>query len=229
VKIYEEEIEKCTGEINDLQDKLKLLISAEEVSLESVVLYKKEINDTTDIEKKLAAVTEKLKKSRLYISTDAIVSNSLKEKQRALISNILEIMNRVYKLIDPSGNLVFTNLFTKNTENYSGSEFTEFMLVKMYAYAKVFGHPFPIIIDSFRAEELSTVKEDIVIELFSNLPNQKIFTTTIKEEERNKYNSNKLINFIDYSHHASNKILSSKYSKEFEELANKLLIATHRN
>ena len=225
VKTYEEEIDKCTGEINVLQEKLKELISADEISLESVVRYKKEIIDTADIEEKLTQINEELKKNRLFLSTDVRVSNDLKKVQRDLINDILFVMNKAYKLIDPSGNLVFENLFTKVTENYSGSEFTEFMLVKMYAYAKVLNHSFPIIIDSFRAEELSTIKEDIVMQLFAELPNQKIFTTTIKEEEGEKYSSDSLLNSINYSQHTPNKILSKEYTEEFKKLANDLLIA----
>ena len=44
-------------------------------------------------------------------------------------------------------------IFLQKTEIFSGSEATEFHLSKMYVLAKVLQHPYPIIVDSFRAED----------------------------------------------------------------------------
>ena len=88
----------------------------------------------------------------------------------------------------------------------------------MYALQKVLGHNWPIIIDSFRAEDLSTGKEKTVIEKYKELDNQIIFTTTLKDEEMGKYDNCPEINHIDYKGHAPSKMLSPAYCEYFKQL-----------
>ena len=78
--------------------------------------------------------------------------------------------------------------------------------------------------DSFRAEDLSTEKEHIVLNLFSNVKNQVILTTTLKKEEANKYDKFPEINVIDYTNHKTNKLLSKNYLKDFKKLLTNLNI-----
>ena len=112
------------------------------------------------------------------------------------------------------------NLFSQKVIKYfSGSEATVYHLVKLYSFAKILNHHLPIIVDSFRAEDLSTEKELIVLDLFSKLDQQVIFTTTLKTEEVGKYDKLKTINHIDYSNHIASKMLSKKYLEEFRKLA----------
>ena len=77
----------------------------------------------------------------------------------------------------------YTDLFTTNNSPYIGSEATEFFLAKTYSLAKHIHHGLPIVIDSFRAEELSTGRKERVLPLFIDLPNQVIFSATLKGEE----------------------------------------------
>lgn len=79
-------------------------------------------------------------------------------------------MNELYHQIDPDGNLTYTSLFTQRNEVYSGSEATVFHLVKLFALQQVLRHNFPIIVDSFRAEDLSTGKEKTVLEISKHVP-----------------------------------------------------------
>ena len=53
------------------------------------------------------------------------------------------------------------------------------------------------------------------MKLFDGLDNQVIFTTTIKNEEHDKYESHGNINAINYSGFETNKLLRSKYLDEF--------------
>lgn len=152
------------------------------------------------------------------LSVSEISSDENKNKREAVINVILNEMNALYKAIDPNGNLVFEGLFTKKDEVFSGSEATIFHVVKMYALQKVLGHNWPIIIDSFRAEDLSTGKEKSVIEKYKELDNQVIFTTTLKDEEMGKYDNCLEINHIDYKGHAPSKMLSSEYCEYFKQL-----------
>lgn len=133
-------------------------------------------------------------------------------------------MNFLYNKIDPSGNIIYSSLFTKKSELYSGSEATIFHLVKLLAFQEVLKHNYPIIIDSFRAEDLSTTKENIVLELCRSKDNQMIFTTTLKTEELGKYDNLSGINHIDYLHHAPSKILSNADNEKFRDLLSNLAI-----
>ena len=77
------------------------------------------------------------------------------------------------------------------------------------------GHNYPIVVDSFRAEDLSTEKEKMVLKVCKSLGNQVILTTTLKQEEIGKYDSQEGINHISYFSHAPSKILDIKYVSEF--------------
>ena len=79
--------------------------------------------------------------------------------------------------------------------------------------------------DSFRAEDLSTDKENRALKLFIDLSHQCILTTTIKSEEKGKYDGLNGVNIIDYSDHQSNKLLTPDYNKEFMRLLDKLSIS----
>jgi hypothetical protein len=133
-------------------------------------------------------------------------------------------MNEYYKQIDTDGNLEFEGLFSKRDETYSGSEATVFHLAKMLALQNELNHSFPIIVDSFRAEDLSTTKEEIVMGLFSQLDNQVIFTTTLKREESGKYVELEGIHNIDYQSNEPSKILQPGGVAELRELLRKVSI-----
>ena len=108
----------------------------------------------------------------------------------------------------------YDSIFTKRDKVYSGSDGTEFYLAKVYALCQVLKHQFPIIVDSFRTEDLSTWRENNVLEEFKKIENQIIFTTTLKTEEKGKYSLSG-VNCIDFSSHTTNHILSSSYVDEF--------------
>lgn len=95
-------------------------------------------------------------------------------------------MNYFYSKIDVEGQSVYSDIFGTKDKIYSGSEATEFHLAKMFAFAHILKHDYPIIVDSFRAEDLSTDREDRVLDEFLRLNNQIIFTTTVKKRRRRK-------------------------------------------
>ena len=99
-----------------------------------------------------------------------------------------------------------------------------FHLVKLLSLQNNLGHDFPIIMDSFRAEDLSTSKEKTVLELFEKINNQIIFTTTLKSEEIGKYDRISFINHIDYSKNISCKLLTEESNNEFQKLLSELSI-----
>lgn len=221
---YNEELERITHDINKTQEQLQQILADDDISLESIVIHKQAIMDATGVETRLLEIDSELQKISDAIKSNEENSSEQVEKQKTLLSSILYEMNSTYRRIDPTGTLVFDGMFTKRDQVFSGSEATEFHLVKLYALAVILKHPCPIIVDSFRAEDLSTERESIVIDLFSHLGKQVIFTTTLKNEEVGKYNKIENVNNIDYSTNAPSKILNTNEVAEFAGLLQKLSI-----
>lgn len=224
INSYAEEISKLSIQISMAQDDLQKLMSDEEISLESIVAYKQDILNASQAEQRIHELDTELEMLKNTLIVSSGNASTKKEQRIALITNILLEMNTAYKVIDPNGNLCFDDLFTKKDEVYSGSEATIFHLARLYALCKVLKHDYPIIVDSFRAEDLSTVKENIVIDLYKELSNQIIFTTTLKAEELGKYDLRVDIHHIDYKDHAPSKMLSTEYVGEFCTLLKSLSI-----
>ena len=221
---YTEEINKLASQINTAQDELQTLMNDEAISLEAIVAYKQDIFSASDAEVKIKEIDLETENLKNQLKISAGTTQSKKEQQLAILIAILNEMNVVYEAIDPNGNLHFDDLFTKKDEVYSGSEATIFHLSRLYALSKVLNHNYPIVVDSFRAEDLSTSKENIVLDLYKELPNQVIFTTTLKLEELGKYDTRTDIHHIDYKDHAPSKMLSEVYVNEFCELLSSLSI-----
>lgn len=224
IHAYSEEIEDYTFEISKRQEKMQNILAQDDITLEVLVAYKDEIYNATDAEKSINALNIEIKNLEISILNNQNDSQEMLQKQQALIQDITDLMNDTYYIIDPAGNLNFESIFTKNNQIFSGSEATIYHLVKLYSFAKLLNYKLPIIVDSFRAEDLSTEKELIVLDLFSNLNIQIIFTTTLKTEEVGKYNDMKTINHIDYSNHTASKILSKNYLKEFQKITEQFSI-----
>ncbi|WP_235206859.1 hypothetical protein [Paenibacillus tyrfis] len=218
INSYSEEIEVYTFQINKRQEEINNILVQDKISLEVIVAYKDEMYNATDAEKRINVLDSDIKKLEEALLSSHNDSEEIIQQQQALIKNITDIMNATYKEIDPAGNLIFESIFTKSNQIFSGSEATVYHLIKLYSLAKQLHYNLPIIVDSFRAEDLSTEKESIVLEFFSKLDIQVIFTTTLKSEEVGKYDNIETINHIDYSNHAASKILGKEYLKEFETL-----------
>ena len=224
IEAYTEEINKLASQINTAQDELQTLMNDEAISLEAIVAYKQDIFSASDAEVKIKEIDLETENLKNQLKISAGTTQSKKEQQLAILIAILNEMNVVYEAIDPNGNLHFDDLFTKKDEVYSGSEATIFHLSRLYALSKVLNHNYPIVVDSFRAEDLSTSKENIVLDLYKELPNQVIFTTTLRLEELGKYDTRTDIHHIDYKDHAPSKMLSEVYVNEFCELLSSLSI-----
>ncbi|MQR93634.1 hypothetical protein [Fictibacillus phosphorivorans] len=221
---YQEDIDRYTIEINNCQVEMESLLSSEEITLEVLIAFKQDLYNASDAEARIKEIDGKIKSLEDSISVSLNISDHLLKKQHQLLKDIVSNMNFIYKQIDPLGNLVFNSLFTKRNQVFSGSEATEFHLVKLISLAKVFKYNLPLVVDSFRAEDLSTEKEEVVLKLFSELGLQIIFTTTLKTEELGKYKNQPFINNIDYSSHKPSKILNPSYLPEFKQLISKLAI-----
>jgi hypothetical protein len=221
---YLEEIDRTTVEINNCQEEMESLLSSEEISLEALIAFKQDVYNASDAENRIKEIDVKIKCWDDSINVSQNISDQLVKKQQKLVEDIITSMNHTYKQIDPLGNLVFNSLFTKKNQVFSGSEATEFHLVKLFSLAKVLKYKLPLVVDSFRAEDLSTEKEEMVIKLFGELGLQIIFTTTLKTEELGKYENQPFINNIDYSSHRPSKMLNTSYLNEFRQLISEFAI-----
>ena len=224
ISAYKDEEQNCNLQINELQRELQALLKEDDLSLETVLMYKDEIVDASEVDTQLVEIDKKIQtlKASLLISKEK--SNTGKEKREILSNKIISKMNEFYKAVDPNGNIVFDDLFSKKSNTYSGCEETEFYLSRLYALAVVLQHNYPIMMDYFRDGELSTDKESVVLHLFSELKNQKIFTATLKKEELGKYNNVRIINPIDYSSNEDSHILTSKEVGRFRTLLSSMMV-----
>ena len=224
IESYEEEKERYSLEIQKKQELLQNILSEDEISLETLVAYKEEVMDASEAEKKIIEIDEKIAELQGKIQITEKGTADQKEQQDLLLNSIVQKMNEFYRAIDSSGNIVIDDIFSKSGKIYSGSDATMFYLARLYAFADILEHNFPIIIDSFRAEDLSSSKEEVVLDWYSKLKNQLIFTTTLKKQEQGKYDSDKRITLIDYTNHMPSKILQKEWVKDISELAEKFSI-----
>lgn len=224
VSAYSEEIERLSTEIVFEQERLQSLMEDESVSLESIVAYKKDIFSASDAEARIKEVEIEISALKNQLVANENASHKTQGERSALLNAIIKKMNELYRQIDPDGNIEYSSLFTQRNEVYSGSEATVFHLIKLFALQFVLQHDLPIVIDSFRAEDLSTGKERVVLEMAKSIGNQFILTTTLKCEEIGKYDNMSDVNHINYQSHTPSKILDDSFAKDFAALLKNLSI-----
>lgn len=203
--------------IEEYQNKMKDTLKDEDISIENLLMYKDDIRKIDDYDKELADIYNKINNLKRIMNEKIDHQNNYNNKKDEFIKDIIKIINDAYKLIDPQSEARISKLFTNGNETYSGSEGTVFYLSKLYAFQKKINHDYPIIMDSFRDNELSTDKEQRVIELFNSIKNQIIFSVTLKKQEINKYKNMKIINNIVYDDHNDFHLLDKKYVSELLE------------
>lgn len=160
------------------------------------------IDEIEDIDKKLEFsknVDTELRKDRSDFMQKVLIS----------MNHLREVVNDGIETED------YDDLFTTNNKPYTGSEATEFYLARVYSLAKHVKHQLPIVIDSFRAEELSTRREDLALPLYEELQNQVILSATLKGQEVGKYDERTDVHSIDFSGYTVNHLLSENYVRQF--------------
>ena len=215
---FTEEIKKFDFEIQKQQDELNSLMDNEDITIENIVAYKMGYKSVEDIEHIIDDIDKELEKYEGILKSNKNFSEEAKEERKKFYGQFMSLMNKKKKQIDIESEKEYEDIFTKRGTVISGSEETVFYVSKLLASVEMTGHDCPIIMDSFRAEDLSTDKEKRVLELFGELSNQCILTTTLKTEEIGKYDDMKDINIIDYSSHRTNKILNQDDLEEFKKL-----------
>lgn len=134
---------------------------------------------------------------------------------------ILASMNFFYKLVDPDGTQEFKDFFATRNMTFSGSEEQEYYFSRTLAVFWFLRHDFPIIMDCFRKGELSTKKENTMIEEYKKTNNQVILSSTLKDEEYSsgtKYYSIPGVTAINYEPNPNSHILQKGNCDTFMEL-----------
>lgn len=224
IEIANEDVNTLTQKIYLLQQELREIMTDPDVSSENLLLYKDEVKSIENLDREVYELDTTI--NELKTKLDLLNKNIEKEinSKKSIMGSIIHEIQLAYKKIDPDSKLEPDALFSGRTQVYSGSEGAEFDIAKIYAFAKILKHPFPIIIDAFRAGEISTSKEGTILQMFSELSNQMIFTTSLKKEEQNKYDNIDFINAINYESHTPSHILNKQDLPKFKEAISEIKI-----
>ena len=98
---------------------------------------------------------------------------------------------------------------------------------RLYALSKSIHLNHPLIIDDFRGGELSTLKEDLILDEFKQLNNQVIMTCTLKHEEQGKYDDMDGIFNISFDHVEKFHLLNAADVEKADLILKELNITTN--
>lgn len=223
-KNIENRIQICLENIFDIDSKiiekkneLSELIKDDEISIENLILYKNEIVGAIPIDKQIYEIDQQITNLKDQIVKIEKKDNKNKEQRGSVYSKFIEYMNTFYDRSESEDPLIINQIFTNNDVNYSGSQGTLYLMSRIYACSRLLDSDFPIIIDHFRGGELSSIKEEKILELFLELNKQVILTCTLKEEENDKYKNNNIIHDISFDKVTKFKLLQSRYNEEFRD------------
>ncbi len=216
----EELIDEYTQIINKAQDNLKQTLTEIPEEFQTILLYKDEILSEKEYDTRLSLLNKELEEMQNSVKTNEEQNKQSKEEYKNLKNNIIEKMNYYYKYIDKQGKHIFSDLFTTKNLIYSGSDEQEYYFSRTLAINDCLKHDFPIIIDYYRGGEISTNRENLMIECFKNLNKQVIITSTLKKEEysADKYSDIENINVIDYSPNKDSQILTPFQNNCFKKI-----------
>jgi hypothetical protein len=216
-------INDYSAEINTFQSALNQELADTPPSFQQIILYQEQSVSDKDYDNEAFLISKEIENLKAQLTISNNVDGFFQAERNEFTAKLLEEMVSIYRSIDPNGNLEFEDIFTKKDATFSGSEGQEFYFCKIIALSHILNHEFPLIVDSFRDGELSSTKEDYMLDIYSNLRKQVILTSTLKDEEykRDKYKNNDKINSIDYSLHKDCKILTEELKNEFGSLVAK--------
>ncbi|MBR4825658.1 MAG: hypothetical protein IKZ86_12750 [Spirochaetaceae bacterium] len=203
-----------------LKEKLEELIISQPHEISDYLLFKVEIEKTKETNENIKIKQNEIENIKNQIKTIEEKENKRNTDVKELYEKLLYQMRESVRKIDPNSAFFIDDLFTKNKENFSGSEGQIFYFAKIYILVTFLKLPFPIIIDSFRDGELSSNREEIMLEEFSKIDNQIILSATLKNEEYDisKYQNYSKIHVIDYSEVEDCKLLKDTYVSGFMEI-----------
>lgn len=233
IDTLQERIDKIKADLDALERDLRkaqnrlssLLSQNDEFSLADVVACKDDYLSEQEIDGKIQDAQRELDDVKDKLEAGRLLTSEVANQRKEFMDSLLSKMNLARRTI--SGNTQespYESLFSTKANVFSGSDSTVYFAARTYAIASEINHGMPIMIDSFRADDLSSDREDRLLDLFGRLTNQIVLTTTIKREEStgpdaSKYEMDQRVHAIDYSSHELNKIMSAAYNEQFAEKA----------
>jgi len=227
INSIKETIEIKEGLIKDYHDnvhkeqfRLKDLLKHIPIDLQNILIYSDEIKSVDEYTREIFVLQNEVEQLKNRIESTKDIDLISKEKKTDMQEQLIEIMNKHYREITNSKLDTYSSIFTKNDETFSGSDEQEFYYCKLLSLNEYFKHDFPIIIDSFRNGELSTPRENKMLDGYKKINKQVLLSATLKTEEYEnlKYHEIEGVNAIDYSKIDERKILSSEYANDFKEI-----------
>lgn len=210
------EASELESEIRELQERFNTLADTREITLEDIFASRENYVSLEEVDAELTAIADELEDIEQTIQSEKASDAEIQKCRKELKDAVLATMNRVRKTLGSDDNAPdYSDVFTTENSPFIGSEATEFLMARIYSLARHLRHRLPILVDSFRAEELSTGREEKLLPLFAELDNQVILTATLKEQEAGKYSDMDGINSIDLTGYEPNKLLSGDYLAAF--------------
>lgn len=196
---------------------METLLELDEITLADVVACQEDYIDEKALDLEISTIDDELRDIAERLTANKQVEADLKEARAECKADLISAMNNARSSISDSVAVEpYSDLFTTANNIFSGSEETEYFIARTYALAAKNYHSLPILIDSFRAEDLSSSREERALGLLGCLQRQVILTTTVKTEEgSSKYENMNDVNAIDYSDHEQNHVLSADYCGAF--------------
>ncbi|HGY9581252.1 TPA: hypothetical protein ACOJPN_004950 [Vibrio harveyi] len=218
-------VNELNSRINHLQDNQSELLKISPPDLFELALFKDEVLNEKEYMDQAHLIQLEMDKLNHAKLQQKKLNEGIDEKCTKAISDITDAMKSIYTEIDPNGSLNFSDIFSKKDAIYSGSDSQEYYFCRLYALNQVLQHEFPLIVDSFRDGELSSVKEERMLKVYESLGKQVILTSTLKSEEykNGKYKFGSLASF-DYSVFEDHKLMTNQHSGHFNLLLDSFMI-----
>lgn len=221
IRLYNSQIlelqQMIDGKQIELNEKMKKL----PVPMANILIYTDTIKSYEEDEKHLSELYDKKAFLEAEIESEQRIQDVNASIQSKTKETILASMNSFYKLVDPDGTQEFKDFFATKNMTFSGSEEQEYYFSRTLAIFWCLQHDFPIIMDCFRKGELSTKKENTMIEEYKKTNNQVILSSTLKDEEYSsgaKYYSIPGVTAINYEPNPNSHILQEGNCDTFMEL-----------
>lgn len=206
--------------VSQLQSQLQDQLKALPVETADIIISREAVMNERDNDQKIVAhSTELADCNRLIEQHEAIKKVSIVDVNER-IQSIVQMIRDYYNEIDEVESSNIEGLFTKNNENFSGSEEQIFYFSKLLSLAKQLPLDFPLIVDCFRDGEISTDKESKMLTEYRKLKKQVLLTATLKDQEyvTQKYLPSDDLNPIDYSSVPSGRILGVTHVRHLLEI-----------
>lgn len=226
IDAIEADLDALERNLRKAQSRLSGLLSEDdEFSLMDVVACKDEYLNEREIDQKIQEAQRELDDIKGKLESDRLLTSEIAKQRKEFMDDLLGKMNLARRAIsDNAEESDYESMFSTKANVYSGSDGTIYFAARTFAIASKINHGMPIMIDSYRADDLSSDREDRLLDLLGKLDNQVILTTTIKREESvgpdaSKYERDSRVHAIDYSNHEINRIMSDTYNDRFAEKA----------